>query len=121
MNTINDRLRVVNIAPSKTPKTLRYGHVRDMISLVRCCTGLDLERGYSSLQRRVPDTFLILLELEFRKTQRTEDLATHQSLRIDRPYLRLVTRSSAGWIVTSEVLIRIRSDGLLGEESQSEN
>jgi hypothetical protein len=43
VNSVNKRLRVVDIAPSKTPKMLRDRHVKDL-SLVRCHTsGLDLE------------------------------------------------------------------------------
>ena len=42
VNSINERLRVVDIAPCKTPKTLRDRHVK-VLSLVRCHTGLDLE------------------------------------------------------------------------------
>jgi hypothetical protein len=42
VNSVDERLWVVDIAPSKTPKTLRGRHVENL-SLVRCRTGLDLE------------------------------------------------------------------------------
>jgi hypothetical protein len=65
VNTVNERLWVVDIAHSKTPETLRDRHVRDL-SLVRCRAGLDLEtwRGYYLLQRVVPGVLLMFLELD---------------------------------------------------------
>jgi hypothetical protein len=43
VNSINERLRIVDIAPSKTPKALRDRYIKDL-SLIQLRTGLDLER-----------------------------------------------------------------------------
>jgi hypothetical protein len=75
------------------------------------------------LQRVVPGVLLILLELESRQIQRTADLATHRrSLGSDRPCLWLAAHggSDAVWIAATKVLIRIRDNRLLGEESSLE-
>ena len=86
VNTVNERLGVVDIAHSKMPKTLRDQHVKDL-SLVRHRTGLDLEGTCYLLQRYVGSGLLILLELELSQTQSTMNMVTHRSLGSDRPYL----------------------------------
>ena len=109
MNPVNERLGVVDIAPSKAPKTLRDWHIKDL-SLIRLHIGLDLERAHGLSQRYIPSILLILLELEFSKAQGTEDLATHQSLRSDRPYLTLAVHcsSDARRVTATQSLIPIR-------------
>jgi hypothetical protein len=94
VNTINKRLRVVDIALSKTPKTLRDRYIKDL-SLIRLCTGLDLERVHCLRQRCIPNVLLILLELDINETQGTEDLTTHRSLWSDRPCLSLTIHISS--------------------------
>jgi hypothetical protein len=84
VNPINERLGVVDIALSETPKTLRDRYIKDL-SLIRLRTGLDLERVHCLRQRCIPNVLLILLELDFSEVQRTEDLTTHRSLWSDRP------------------------------------
>jgi len=64
MDILNDRLWIVDIAPSKTPKTLGDRHVNGL-SLIRGHTVLDLDRAYWLRQRCVASVLLILLELEF--------------------------------------------------------
>jgi hypothetical protein len=93
VNSINERLRVVNIAPSKTPKTLRDRYIKNL-SLIKLSTGL--ERVLCLRQRCIPNILLILLEPYFSEVQLTEDLSTHWSLRSDsdRPYPSLVVHSS---------------------------
>jgi len=78
VNSINERLRVVDITPSKTPKTLRgrYINLKDL-SLIMLRTGLDLERVRGLRHRCIPNILLILLELDFSGVQGTEDLTTH--------------------------------------------
>jgi hypothetical protein len=68
VNTINKRLWVVDIAPSKTPKTLRDRYIKDL-SLIGLRTGPDLERVHCLRQRCIPDILLILLELYFSEVQ----------------------------------------------------
>jgi len=70
VNSVNERLGVVDIAHSKTPKALRDRHVKDL-SLIGHHTGLDLERVYYLLQRYVGCSLLILLELELSQTEST--------------------------------------------------
>ncbi len=70
VNTVNERLGVVDIAHSKMPKTLRDQHVKDL-SLVRHRTDLDLEGACYLLQRYVGCSLLILLELELSQTEST--------------------------------------------------
>jgi hypothetical protein len=67
VNTVNERLGVVDIAHSKTAKALRHRHVKDL-SLNGHCTSLDLERAYYLLQRYVCSGLLILLKLELSQT-----------------------------------------------------
>jgi len=43
VNTVDERLGIVDIAHSKAPKTLRGGHD---LSLIRCRSCLDLDRAY---------------------------------------------------------------------------
>ena len=76
MNSINERLGVVDIASSKTPKTLRDRYIKDL-SLIKLRTGLDLERVRGLRHRCIPNILLILLELDFSEVQGTEDLTTH--------------------------------------------
>jgi len=64
MNSVNDRLWVVDIAPGKTPKALGDRHVNGL-SPIRRHTVLDLDRAYWLGQRCVASVLLILLELEF--------------------------------------------------------
>ena len=124
VNSDNERSWVVDIALSETPKTLRYRYVKEL-GLVRCRTGLDLktQRGYRLLQRFAPGIFLVLLELKFRRIQRTEHLATNRSLGSDRPTRWLATHGSSdvGWIAATKGLILIRDSRLLVEEPQLED
>ena len=81
VDTVNERLWVVNIAPSKTPKTLGDRHVNGL-SLIRQRTVLDWDRFYCLRRRCVASVYipLILLELEFSRARRTEDVVKHRSL-----------------------------------------
>jgi hypothetical protein len=98
VNTINERLGVVDVASvatSKAPKTLRDRDIKDL-SLIRLGIGLDMERAHGLSQRYIPSSILLIrLELEFSKAQRTENLATYRSLRSDRPYLTLAVHCSS--------------------------
>jgi hypothetical protein len=62
-NRVNDRLWVVEIAFSKTPKTVQDRHVK--LSMIRRCTGVGLEKAYSLVTRWIPVILLIPLELDF--------------------------------------------------------
>jgi hypothetical protein len=106
VNSINERLRVVNIAPSKTAKTLRDRYIKDL-SLIKLSTGL--ERVRCLRQRCIPNILLILLELDFSEVQRTEDLSTYRSLQSDRPYLSLFVHSSGDGsrVIVIEILIPV--------------
>jgi hypothetical protein len=64
VHSIYERLRVVDIASGKTPKTLRDRYIKDL-SLIRLCTGLNLERVHCLRQGYIPNILLILLELDF--------------------------------------------------------
>lgn len=64
MNTVNDRLWVVDIAPGQTPKALGDRHANGL-SPIRRRTVLDLVRAHWLRQRCVASVLLILLELEF--------------------------------------------------------
>ena len=63
MNRINERLWVVEIAFSKTSKTVRDRHVK--LSLIRRCAIVGLERAHSLVTRCIPVVLLIRLELDF--------------------------------------------------------
>jgi hypothetical protein len=108
VNPINERLRVVDIALSETPKTLRDRYIKDL-SLIRLCTGLDLERIHCLRQKCIPNILWILLELDFSEAQGTEDLTTHRSLWSDGPYLSLAIHSSSDVdrVIATESLIPI--------------
>jgi hypothetical protein len=108
VNSINERLRVVDIALSETPKTLRDRYIKDL-SLIRLRTGLDLEMFHCLRQKCIPNILLILLGLDFSEVQGTEDLTTHRSLWSDRPYLSLAVHSSsdADRVIATESLIPI--------------
>jgi len=92
VDSVNERLWVVHIAPSKTPKTLGDRHVNGL-SLIRHCTVLDWE-------------------FEFNRAQETEDVVTHRSLWGNRPCLYGANHSSsdAGQVGTTEVLVCIWDD-----------
>jgi len=64
VNTVNERLRVVDVTPSKAPKMLRDRYIKDL-SLIRPRIGLDLERAHGLSQGYIPSVLLILIELEF--------------------------------------------------------
>jgi hypothetical protein len=106
VNSINERLGVVNIAPGKTPETLRDRYIKDL-SLIKLRTGLDLERVHCLRHRCIPNVLLILLELDLSEGQGTEDLTTHRSLPSDRPCLILAVHSSSDGsrVITTEILI----------------
>jgi hypothetical protein len=108
VDSINERLGVVDITPSKTPKTLQDRYIEDL-SLIRLPTSLDLERVHCLSQRCIPNILLILLELDFSEAQGTEDPKTHRSLWSDRPYLSLAVHSSSdiNWVIATEILIPI--------------
>jgi hypothetical protein len=112
VDTVNERLWIVDIAPSKTPKTLGDRHINGLS--VRHCTALDWDRPYCLGQRCVASVhiLLILLELEFNRTQQTEDVVKHRSLWSNRPRLYGVIHSSsdAGWVGTTEVWVCIWDD-----------
>jgi hypothetical protein len=63
MNRVNERLWVVEIALSKTPKIVQDRHVN--LSLIMRCTGVGLEKAYSLVTRCIPVILLIPLELDF--------------------------------------------------------
>ena len=63
MNRINERLWVVEIALSKTSKTVRDRHVK--LSLIRRSAAVGLERSQSLVTRCIPVVLLIRLELDF--------------------------------------------------------
>jgi hypothetical protein len=107
VDSINERLRVVDIPLSKTPKALRDRYIKDL-SLIRLRTDLDLERVHCLRQRCIPNILLILLELDFNEVQGIQDLTTHGSLRSDRPGLSLVVHSSSdGRMIATEILIPV--------------
>ena len=108
MGFINERLRVVDIAPSKTPKTLRDRYVK-VLNLIMLRTGLDLERVHCIRHRCIPNTLLILVELYFSEVQGTKDLTTYRSLSSDRPYMSLAVHRSnnANRVIATEILIPI--------------
>jgi hypothetical protein len=109
VNPINERLRVIDIAPSKTPETLRDRYIKDL-SLIRLRTGLDLEKIHCLRQRSIPNVLVILLEVDFSsEVQGTEDLTTHRSLRSDRPCLNLAVHSSSdsSRVIATKILIPI--------------
>jgi hypothetical protein len=107
VNSINECFRVVDIAPSKTPKTLRGRYIKGL-SLIRLRTSLDLEGVHCLRQRCIPN-LLVLLELDFSGVQETEDLTTHRSLWSDRPCLSLAVHSSSNGsrVIVTEILIPI--------------
>ena len=108
MNSINERLRVVDIAPSKTPKTLRDRYIKDL-SLIRLRAGPDQERVHCLRQRYIANILLMLRKLDFSKIKRTEDLTTHRILQRDRPCLSLAVHSSSydSRVITTEILIPV--------------
>ncbi len=63
MNRVDERLWVVEIAFGKTPEIVQDLHVN--LSLIRRCTGVDLEKAYSLVRRCIPVILLIPLELDF--------------------------------------------------------
>jgi hypothetical protein len=105
VHSVNERLRVVDIAPSKTPKALRDRYIKDL----RLRTGLDLERVDYFRHRCIPNILLILIELGFSEVGGTEDLTTHRSLWSDIPCLSLAVHSSSdgGRVIATEILIPI--------------
>jgi hypothetical protein len=108
VNPINERLRVVDIALSETPKTLRDRYIKDL-SLIRPRTDPDLERFHCLRQSSIPNVLLILLELDFSDVQGTVDLTTHRSLWSDRPYLSLAVHSGSDTdrVIATKILIPI--------------
>jgi hypothetical protein len=117
MNRVDERLWVVEIAFSKTPKAVLDRHVK--LSPIRRCTGVGLEKAYSfvTTRRCIPVILLIPLELDFSMayTVRTEDVGTHRSLSTNRLYHHLAVRNcgDTGRPVDAWGLIRIRSDWIL--------
>ena len=63
VNAINSRIRVVDVVPSKTPKTLGDRQVEG--TLIRRCAHLDLSGVYCLMQRCVSGILLILLDRWF--------------------------------------------------------
>jgi hypothetical protein len=63
MNRVYERVWVVEIAFSKTPKIVKDRHVKS--SLIRRCTGVGLERAYDLVTRCIPVILLTPLELDF--------------------------------------------------------
>jgi len=107
VNAINSRIRVVDIAPSKAPETLGDRQIEG--TLIRRCSHLDLSEVYCLMQRCVSGILLILLERGFSQSQGTDDLATHWSLRSDRPCLHWMVHSciDVRWVGTADVLVCI--------------
>jgi len=107
VNSINERLRVVDIAPSKTPKALRDRYIQDLSLVIH---GLDLEGVHCLRQRCILNILLILSELDFSDVREIEDLTTHRSLRSDRPCLSLAVHccSDGSRVAATEILITVR-------------
>jgi len=108
VHSINERLGVVDIASGKTPKTLRDRYVK-VLSLIKLCTGLNLERVHCIKYRCIPNILLVLLELDFSEVQGTEGMTTHWNLRSDSPRLSLAVHSSGDGsrVIATEILIPI--------------
>jgi hypothetical protein len=64
VNCIYEGLRVVDIAPSKTPKTLHHQRFSELI-FIRPRTGLALEEVRSLVLWCVSSGIIVLLKLEF--------------------------------------------------------
>jgi len=107
VNAIDSQIRVVDIAPSKAPKMLGDWQVK--CTFIRRCTHLDLSGVCFLMQRCVSGILLILLERGFSQSQGMEDLATHWSLRSDRPCMHWMIHSfsDVGWVGTANVLVCI--------------
>jgi len=107
VNPIHSRIRVVDVTPSKTPKTLGDRQIKG--TLIRRCAHLDLSGVYHLMQRCVSDILLILLERGFSQSQGTEDLATNRRLRSDGPCLHWMIHicSDVRWAGTADVLVCI--------------
>jgi hypothetical protein len=108
VNSIDSRIWVADVAPSKAPKTLGDQQVKG--AFIRRRTHLDLGRVYYLMRRCVSG--ILLLEKGFSQDRGTEDPGTHRSLWSDRPCLCWVThsRSDASWVGTTDVLICIWVD-----------
>jgi hypothetical protein len=78
MNRVNERLWVIEIPFSKTPKTIHDRHVK--LSLVRHCTDVGLEKAYSLVTRGIPVILLIPLKLDFSVTYRNGGRGHKQEL-----------------------------------------
>ncbi len=78
MNRVDERLWVVEIAFSKTLKTVLDRHVN--LSLISRCTGVGLERAWCVVTRCVPVVLLIPLELDFSMAYRNGGHGNTQEL-----------------------------------------
>jgi hypothetical protein len=74
VDSVNERVWVVDIASSKTPKTLGDRHVDGLTrSLIRHCTVLDLDRSYYCLRKRcIASVYILLILLEPSSTEPKE-------------------------------------------------
>ena len=81
MNRVDERLWVVEIAFSKTPKTVQDRHFK--LSLIRRRAGVGLEKACFVVTRCIQVIFLIQLELKFSMAYRNGERGHSQEL-VDR-------------------------------------